>query len=86
MNLKVEKKAVSAAKPRAVKMAIRDATKYYHTRSGAVHALDSVSLDVRESEFLCILGPIRMWERPLCCGQWLGCIRFPVVRSGLVTK
>jgi NitT/TauT family transport system ATP-binding protein len=57
MNLKVEKKAVSAAKPRAVKMAIRDATKYYHTRSGAVHALDSVSLDVRESEFLCILGP-----------------------------
>ena len=40
-----------------VKMAIRDATKFYQTRSGAVHALDKVSLDVREGEFLCILGP-----------------------------
>ena len=47
----------SAGRPTAVKMAIRDATKYYHTRSGAVHALDNVSLDVREGEFLCILGP-----------------------------
>jgi NitT/TauT family transport system ATP-binding protein len=42
---------------RATKMAIRDATKFYQTRSGAVHALDKVSLDVREGEFLCILGP-----------------------------
>ena len=41
----------------AVKMAIRDASKFYETRSGAVHALDKVSLDVRASEFLCILGP-----------------------------
>ena len=40
-----------------VKMAIRDASKFYETRSGAVHALDNVSLDVREGEFLCILGP-----------------------------
>ena len=32
----------------AVKMAIRDASKSYETRSGAVHALDNVSLDVRE--------------------------------------
>ena len=38
-------------KPQAiVKMAIRDASKFYETRSGAVHALDKVSLDVRESE------------------------------------
>ncbi len=36
---------------RAVKMAIRDASKSYSTRSGAVHALDSVSLDV-SGEFL----------------------------------
>ena len=41
----------------AVKMAIREASKSYQTRSGAVHALDKVSLDVREGEFLCILGP-----------------------------
>ncbi len=46
-----------AGKARAVKMAIANATKYYQTATGAVHALDNVSLDVREGEFLCILGP-----------------------------
>ena len=46
-----------AGKARAVKMAIANATKYYQTGTGAVHALDNVSLDVREGEFLCILGP-----------------------------
>src|SRR5688500_12145648 len=44
------------AEPR-VKMAIDRASKYYQTQTGAVHALDNVSLDVREGEFLCILGP-----------------------------
>jgi NitT/TauT family transport system ATP-binding protein len=39
------------------KMVVDAATKYYATRSGAVHALDKVSLEVREGEFLCILGP-----------------------------
>src|ERR1700722_7873106 len=38
-------------------MVVDSATKYYATRSGAVHALDKVSLEVREGEFLCILGP-----------------------------
>ncbi len=38
-------------------MVVEGATKYYETRSGAVHALDNVSLQVREGEFLCILGP-----------------------------
>ena len=47
----------AASRSRAIKMSIQDASKYYHTRSGAVHALDNVSLDVREGEFLCILGP-----------------------------
>jgi NitT/TauT family transport system ATP-binding protein len=57
MNVKRAKNVATSAKPQAIKMAIRDATKYYHTQTGAVHALDSVSLDVREGEFLCILGP-----------------------------
>jgi NitT/TauT family transport system ATP-binding protein len=48
---------VAASKSKAIKMSIRDASKYYDTRTGAVHALDNVSLDVREGEFLCILGP-----------------------------
>jgi NitT/TauT family transport system ATP-binding protein len=38
-------------------MVVRNATKLYETRSGAVHALEEVSLEVREGEFLCILGP-----------------------------
>jgi NitT/TauT family transport system ATP-binding protein len=57
MNMMSAKTVPPDGKPRAIKMAIRDATKYYHARSGAVHALDNVSLDVREGEFLCILGP-----------------------------
>ncbi len=48
--------AEATPKPRP-KMLIERATKYYQTRTGAVHALDNVSLDVREGEFLCILGP-----------------------------
>jgi NitT/TauT family transport system ATP-binding protein len=47
-------RAKVSAKP---KMIVDHATKYYHTRTGAVHALDEVTLDVREGEFLCILGP-----------------------------
>jgi NitT/TauT family transport system ATP-binding protein len=39
------------------KMVVRNATKFYETKSGPVHALDAVSLDIREGEFLCILGP-----------------------------
>jgi NitT/TauT family transport system ATP-binding protein len=45
------------AAPGRPKMAVRRASKFYQTRSGSVHALDAVSIDVRESEFLCILGP-----------------------------
>ena len=56
-SAKVLSPGPSRAASRAVKMSIRDATKFYQTRSGAVHALDRVSLDVREGEFLCILGP-----------------------------
>jgi NitT/TauT family transport system ATP-binding protein len=48
-----ERQSASAS----VKMAIRGATKFYRTRTGAVHALDDVSIDVRRGEFLCILGP-----------------------------
>ena len=47
----------SDASGKQPKMVVDAATKYYATRSGAVHALDKVSLDVREGEFLCILGP-----------------------------
>lgn len=54
MNATVTPPAVGS---KTVKMAVEKASKFYQTRSGGVHALDNVSLDVRESEFLCILGP-----------------------------
>ena len=57
MNVMPGGDAKRATASRAIKMAVRDATKYYETRTGPLHALDSVSLDVREGEFLCILGP-----------------------------
>lgn len=38
-------------------MVVDHATKYYATRTGQVHALEDVSLTVREGEFVCILGP-----------------------------
>jgi NitT/TauT family transport system ATP-binding protein len=40
-----------------IKMIVDRATKYYQTTTGSVHALDNVSLEVHEGEFLCILGP-----------------------------
>jgi NitT/TauT family transport system ATP-binding protein len=57
MNDKPSRGISGAAAPRTIKMAVRNATKYYATRTGDVHALDNVSLDVREGEFICILGP-----------------------------
>lgn len=47
-------KSAADAQP---KMLVENATKYYTTKSGSVHALENVSLAVREGEFLCILGP-----------------------------
>ncbi|KKC38038.1 ABC transporter ATP-binding protein [Devosia epidermidihirudinis] len=41
----------------SVKMTVDGASKFYQTRSGGVHALDDVSIKVREGEFLCLLGP-----------------------------
>jgi NitT/TauT family transport system ATP-binding protein len=40
-----------------VLMAVDHATKYYKTQTGAVHALEDLSIQVREGEFVCILGP-----------------------------
>ena len=54
------------------KMAVAGATKYYQTKTGAVHALDDVSIEVREGEFLCILGPPAA-ARPRCSGRWPAC-------------
>lgn len=39
------------------KLVIDRATKYYETRSGRVHALDHVSLEVTHHEFVSLVGP-----------------------------
>src|SRR3954451_20949137 len=47
----------SAPSSRRTAMTIEHATKYYKTQTGSVHALEDLSLDVAEGEFVCILGP-----------------------------
>jgi NitT/TauT family transport system ATP-binding protein len=42
---------------RRVAMVVEHATKYYKTGSGSVHALEDLTIDVGEGEFVCILGP-----------------------------
>jgi NitT/TauT family transport system ATP-binding protein len=39
------------------KLRIEGATKVYESKTGPVHALEDVSLDVQEGELVCILGP-----------------------------
>lgn len=43
--------------PDKPKLVVRDATKYYDTKSGPLHALDNVSMEVRDGEFACVVGP-----------------------------
>jgi NitT/TauT family transport system ATP-binding protein len=39
------------------KLAVEGASKFYQTRTGQVHALDSYSMAVKEGELVCVLGP-----------------------------
>ncbi len=39
------------------KLVVEDATKFYETQSGPLHALDRFSLDVGDGEFVCVVGP-----------------------------
>jgi NitT/TauT family transport system ATP-binding protein len=39
------------------KFAVENATKFYETSSGRVHALDSVSIDIADGEFVSVVGP-----------------------------
>jgi NitT/TauT family transport system ATP-binding protein len=40
-----------------VKIRVENATKIYATKTGSVHALEDVSIEVHDSELVCILGP-----------------------------
>jgi len=39
------------------KLAVERVSKWFRTKRGTVHALDDVSLDVTEGEFVCLVGP-----------------------------
>jgi NitT/TauT family transport system ATP-binding protein len=51
------KRLAAAPGAASAKMVVDGATKFYQTRTGAVHALDEVSIELRQGEFLCVLGP-----------------------------
>jgi NitT/TauT family transport system ATP-binding protein len=40
-----------------VKIRVENATKVYETKTGSVHALEDVSVEVHDGELVCILGP-----------------------------
>jgi NitT/TauT family transport system ATP-binding protein len=48
---------VSTIPERRIAMSVEHATKYYKTKTGSVHALEDLSLEIAEGEFVCILGP-----------------------------
>jgi len=39
------------------KLVVESVTKRFRTRKGEIHALDNISLAVREGEFVCLVGP-----------------------------
>ena len=39
------------------KLVVEDATKFYDTKSGPLHALDNYSMSVGDGEFVCVVGP-----------------------------
>ncbi len=39
------------------KLVVRNATKFYDTKSGPLHALDNINMEVRDGEFACVVGP-----------------------------
>jgi NitT/TauT family transport system ATP-binding protein len=42
---------------RAAKLVVDGVTKWFHSASGDVHALDDISLEVADGEFVCLVGP-----------------------------
>ena len=39
------------------KLVVENATKFYDTKSGPLHALDAYSMSVEDGEFVCVVGP-----------------------------
>ena len=48
---------MSAAPVGKDKLVVDNATKFYDTKSGPLHAVDNFSMSVNEGEFTCVVGP-----------------------------
>ena len=60
----------SAPSSRRTAMTIEHATKYYKTQTGSVHALEDLTLEIAEGEFVCILGPSWLWQEHAAVGAF----------------
>ena len=53
-----------AGKERLTKLKIDGVKKVYNTRNGDVVALNGVDLEIKENEFICVVGPSGCGNQP----------------------